>query len=67
MVADSLISKKLLDELNSELSGTRSIEEALKIVESKGISDPYAVFRRLGFEIIWESLDASKSKLIKTG
>lgn len=67
LVADSLISKKLLDELNSELSGTRSVEEALRIVESKGISDPYAVFRRLGLEIIWESLDVPKSKLIKTG
>ncbi|MEM0117201.1 MAG: DUF790 family protein [Conexivisphaerales archaeon] len=65
LFGDTLVSNRLLSELEKKLSVSDRLSHALKVLEEYSVDDPYALLEKLGYRVVWAGLDIDRSTIQK--
>jgi len=67
LVGDSFISNKKLQEIDLEIASLTksSLSQAIRLIEDKGIKNPYDILSALNYGIRWKGIDINNSSIYK--
>jgi predicted nuclease of restriction endonuclease-like RecB superfamily len=64
LIGDQLVSRQTLETIQSELTGVRRHNEAIKIFEKHGIKGHCSILELLGYKVKWSGLDPENAEIM---